>query len=73
MKQTILIFNDIEIWLWGDKMKGNQIIGIGLLILSITLIIEHLVNIPDFIYLILLIIAVLLEFYGTIKIKKEDK
>lgn len=54
-------------------MKGNLILGIGLLILSMTLIVQRFTDLPDVIYLVLLSVAIVLEFVGVVKIKNENK
>lgn len=52
-------------------MKGNQILGIGLIFLSVTIIIDKLFKLPDILYLIFLSLAIILEIIGVVKTRKN--
>lgn len=54
-------------------IKGNQMIGIGLIMLSVILIINKLIDLTHPIYLLLMIIAIVIEVIGLIKIRKEEE
>lgn len=54
-------------------MKSNQVISIGLFILSGTLILKEVINMPHIIYLTLLIISIIVEIIGMLIANKEKK
>lgn len=55
------------------KIKGNSILGIGLIILSITLLLQNSIDVNEMLCSILYGVAIGLELLGLIKQFKENK